>query len=235
MDIATRLRLFGWRPQVRFADGLPRDGRVVSRESRVVADRARPRLRAGTHRDRGLTDDQRSPRHRARRRQRNAPVADDQRGQQAASADLRQADDLLSDLGADAVGYSRDPGDLDAARPAAVSRSSRRRLGVRRRFLAMRSRRLQMGLRRRSSSARISSRAPLRARARRQCLFRPGFRRLPRPCLPARARRHGLQLSGARSVALRRGRIRGRRACAYDRGKAGKAALQPGGDRALFL
>ena len=49
------------------------------------------------------------------------PAPSDYAGrQQAASADLRQADDLLSAVDADARGHPRDPDDLHAARPAAL-------------------------------------------------------------------------------------------------------------------
>ena len=51
-------------------------------------------------------------------------------GQQAAPADLRQADDLLPAQRPDAGGDPRDPRHLDPHRPAEVPRAARRRLEV---------------------------------------------------------------------------------------------------------
>ncbi|QQO23324.1 dTDP-4-dehydrorhamnose reductase [Bradyrhizobium diazoefficiens] len=53
-------------------------------------------------------------------RQRNAPISDHACGQQAVAADLRQADDLLPVIDADAGGNPRDPGHHDAGRPLPV-------------------------------------------------------------------------------------------------------------------
>ena len=57
----------------------------------------------------------------------------DARRLEAAAAGVRQADDLLPAVDADAGGHPRDPRHLDAARPAAVRAAARRRLAVRHR------------------------------------------------------------------------------------------------------
>src|SRR5208283_1904318 len=60
-------------------------------------------------------------------RLRHPAVSADDRGVEAVDARLRQADDLLSAVGADAGGNPRDPSHLDAAGPAAVPTPVRRR------------------------------------------------------------------------------------------------------------
>ncbi len=76
--------------------------------------------------------------NRARGRPRHQALSGDDGDQQAAAAGLRQADDLLPDLGADAGRHPRDPGHLDAGGPAALPAPARRRLAVRRRVLLCR-------------------------------------------------------------------------------------------------
>ena len=56
--------------------------------------------------------------HHPRRRLGHAALSRDARHQQAAAAGLRQADDLLSAVGADARRHPRHPADLDARAPA---------------------------------------------------------------------------------------------------------------------
>ncbi len=95
--------------------------------------------------------------NRARRRQRDAPSSDHARGEQAAPADLRQADDLLSGLGADACRHPRHPRHHHARRPAAPPPPLRRRLATSACISATRRSLRPKGSRRRSSSAATSS------------------------------------------------------------------------------
>ena len=107
-------------------------------------------------------EDQVDEGHHSRRRPRHAAASDDLCDVEAAAADLRQADDLLSADHADAGGHSRDPDHLDAGRPAAVQAAARQRASDGASVCPMpssRGRRAGAGL---SSSAPISSPADRR-------------------------------------------------------------------------
>ena len=97
--------------------------------------------------------------HHPRRRLRHAAVSGDPVGQQAAAAGLRQADDLLPAVDADAGGHPRHPGHLHAAGPARVRAAAgrRERSGGSRLSYAVQPR--PTGWRRRSSSGATSSAA----------------------------------------------------------------------------
>ncbi len=156
-------------------------------------------------------------------------------GVEAAAPHLRQADDLLPDVGPHAGRHPRDPGHLHApghpALPAAARR--RKRLGHAHRVHgAAQPGRPGPGL---PPGSRLRARRPVRARARRQHLLRP---RLQSPA-PERRRAarggHGLRLRRHRSRALRRGRVRRPEARGEPRGEAGQAQVALRRHRPLLL
>ena len=122
--------------------------------------------------------------------------------QQAAAAGLRQADDLLSAVDADAGRHPRHPGDLDARRHRRLPAAAGRRQPTGDLDLAMPCSRSPTAWPRRSSSAASSSAGrPRRPDPGRQHLLRPG---IPARCsIVRRAQqrgRHGLRLSGQGSA-----------------------------------
>ena len=132
---------------------------------------------------------------------------------EAAAAGLRQADDLLSAVDADARGHSRHPAHLDAGGHAALRRScwATDRAGAS--ICRMPCSRRPKGSRRRSSSAAHSSATAPSALVLGDNIF---YGHDFQPMLAARRRAHrrrdGLRLSGRRSRTLWRRRVRRRRA-----------------------
>ena len=172
--------------------------------------------------------------HRPRGRRRHAPAPGHARHLEAAAAGLRQADGLLPAVDADAGRDPRDPGDLDAARPAAVPAAARRRLAVRHRALRTPSRTGRAGSPTRSWSGREFIGDDCRgAGPRRQHLPRRGPRRHPAGRGGAARRLHAVRLPRARPRALRRRRRRRRRRHPRHRGEARGTALEPRRDRPL--
>ena len=171
--------------------------------------------------------------HHPRRRVRHPALPDHPLAVEAAAAALRQADDLLSAVGADARRPARDRDHHHAGGPGAVPAPAQGRqpvgdaLRVRR---AAAARGARAGLHPRRG---LPRRRRLDDGARRQHLLRP------RPAAAAEARRraargrHGLRLPGRRPRALRRRRLRPRRPGALDRGEAGEAAVELRGHRHL--
>ena len=90
-------------------------------------------------------------------RKRNPPLSTDPGGFEAAPADLRQADDLLSARRAHAGGNPRHSDHLDAARPAAVQGPAWATAAASASRFPMPSSRSRTGLPKRSSSAATSS------------------------------------------------------------------------------
>ena len=88
-----------------------------------------------------------------------APPSGHARGQQAAAADLQQADGVLPAVGADAGRYSRHPRDHHAARTGRLPPAARRRLRARAARSTTPRSRSPKGWPRRSSSAATSSAA----------------------------------------------------------------------------
>ena len=125
-------RELGWTPAETFATGLRADGALVSRQRRVArrgderrvpaVDRAQLRRRA-----RRATERDDAQGHHPRRRLRHAAVPGHAGRVQAAAAGLRQADDLLPAVDADAGRHPRHPADLDARGHAALRAAARRR------------------------------------------------------------------------------------------------------------
>ena len=124
MDDAKLRRELGWRPSESLESGIAQDGALVSRQPRLVgADPQRPLSRRAARRGRRRRGDEG---HHAGRRLGHAALPADPRDLQAAAADLRQADGLLSAVGADAGRHPRHPGDHHADRRAALPRAARR-------------------------------------------------------------------------------------------------------------
>ncbi len=95
--------------------------------------------------------------HHSRRRLRHTAASADARGQQAAAADLQQADGLLPAVHADAGGHPGCAGHHHAARPGRLPASARRRLVDSACGSSMRRSPTRTDWRRRSSSAATSS------------------------------------------------------------------------------
>ena len=214
LDAAPRLRV---RPRARRCAGTSptapgarpcrRAATGASASAATVAARRAERAarRARSHHAQG---------HHPRRRLRHAAVSADARGQQAAAAGLRQADDLLSAVDADAGRHPRDPGDHDAARPGGLPAPARRRRRARACDIQYAAQPQPGGPRagvpdrrdvhrRRRASPWSSATTSSTATASRTMLRRAAARD---------RRRDRLRLPGARSGALRRGRVRRARA-----------------------
>ena len=174
--------------------------------------------------------------HHSGGRQRDPALSADDGGFEAASADLRQADDLLSAERADAGGDPRHPDHLDAARPAGVPAPAGRRLGVRHLAQLCRAAAAQRpcrGLHHRTGFHRRRRRRDDPRRqyfsatgCRRSAATRRRARRAPRssPIMSTIRERYGVVSFDSES---------GRRR--HDRGKARDAEIELGGHRALFL
>ena len=210
---------------------------VASVQSGEYRQLDRPELRArarrARERERGHAQG-----HHPRRRLRHAAVSGDAGRLQAAAAGLRQADDLLPAVDADARGHPRHPADhLDAAGHAALRAAARRRQqwgldiayavqpspGRARAGVHHRPRLRRRRPRLRWCSATTSSTATT-------------CRRCCRRARSARAGRDGLRLPGAAipsatawSSSTRSGRV------VEPRGEAGGAQVALRGDRALLL
>ena len=173
--------------------------------------------------------------HPAGRRLRHAAAPDDAGRVEAAAAGLRQADGLLPAVVLMLAGI-RDilvistPEDLPQFRRLLGDGA---RFGVRFAYAVQpRPDGHRPGL---PDRPRLDRRRALRAGARRQPdLRRSSVRAAARGGRPARGR-HRVRLPGARSRALRRGHLRRRRPRDRHRRKAGRAAIQLGGDRPVFL
>ena len=160
--------------------------------------------------------------HHPGRRLGDAALSHHPRGEQAAPAGLRQADDLLPAVDADARRHPRGAPDLDARRHRRVRAAAGGRPPVRDRDHLCRPAapgRAGPGLPHRCGVRRRRPRGP---DPRRQHLLRPGVPgdapARPRPG----GRGHGVRLPGQGPPSLRRRRVRPARARALDRGEAGR-------------
>ena len=154
---------------------------------------------------------------------------------QAAAAGLRQADDLLPAVGADAGRHPRHPDHHHAARTGAVHPAARRRQRPRTQphlRRAGRAERAGRGVHHRPRARRIGYR---RTGARRQHLLRPRPGPAALPDRRAAGRLPALRLPGQRPGALRRRRGRRRRTAHLHRGEAGQAQVQSRRHRSVLL
>ena len=176
-----------------------------------------------------------SERNHPRRRGGHAPVSGDERGEQAASARLRQADDLLPVERSDAGGDPGHPGHHRAAARLGLPAAAGRRQSVGPRVAPCdpaKPRRAGPGIPDRRG---VHRRRRLRTCTRRQHLPRTGTdREAAQRRLPAQGR-DGLRLSGPRPRALWRGVVRRDRPRHVHRGEAEAPAFALGGDRSLLL
>ena len=158
-------------------------------------------------------------RHHPGRRFRHAAVSADPGRQQAAAAGLRQADDLLPAVDADARRHPRGAGHQHAARAGLFQKllGDGSQWGI---TSATRCSRVRTAWRRRSSSAASSSRRAELPDPRRQHLLRTRPDRSAAPRRAAHAWRDRVRLLGARPGALRRRRVRQGREGIRPRGKA---------------
>ncbi len=179
--------------------------------------------------------DKRDEGHHPGRRRRHPAAPGHACDQQAAAAGLRQADDLLPAVDADAGGHPRDPGHHHAARQAAVRATARRRqpVGHPDRVRGPGApRRARAGL---SDRAGVRRRRTLLPGARRQHLLRPG---LEQAVAQRRGKDRGARRSSATGCgprALRRGGVRRAGPGDQPRGKAGQAEVELRGHRAVLL
>ena len=153
-------RELGWRPAETFETGIRKTVQLVSRSISSGSDN----VQSGAYREWIDTPIRErnavamtSQRHHSRRRLRHAAVSGHHRGVQAAAADLRQADDLLSAVHADAGRHPRHPDHLDAAGYAALRAAAGRRQPVGAESQLCRAAQSRTAWRRLSSSAAISS------------------------------------------------------------------------------
>ena len=135
IDAEKIARELGWEPAKQFESGLRKTVRWYLENAelgRKRADRSVSRLdRAELRGARNVERIDMMKRHHSCRRIGNAALSRHPRGVEAASAGVQQADDLLPAEHADAGGYPRDPGDLDAAgyRPVRGTAGRRAALG----------------------------------------------------------------------------------------------------------
>ena len=228
------------RRDVRIGDA--EDGRLVSRERRLARERAERGIPAmGGHAVCVITKSQRkSPDdaqgHHSRGRVRHASVSGDAGRVEAAAAGLRQADDLLPAVDADARRHPGHPAHLDAGGHAALRTApGRRRAMGPRDFLcgAALAGRPRAGVHHRRASS--SDAMP-----RRSCSATTSSTgtTCSRNSSGRRARcvgRDDLRVSGRRSRALRRRRIRRGGPRDEPRGKAAGAEVALRGDGPLLL
>ena len=120
-DARSRANSAGGRSE-NFESGLRKTVRMVSRATRLVASASVAAIAASgwARLWRASAMAQAHERHHFRRRHRHAALSGDARRQQAAPAGLRQADDLLSAVDADAGRHPRNSDHHDAATIAAV-------------------------------------------------------------------------------------------------------------------
>jgi hypothetical protein len=134
IDARKLERELGWKPAETFETGImkPCSGTWTTRPGSPMCSRAptawvEPITLIGRP---GMSTPTIAQGHHPGRRFRHPPVSDDDERVEAAAADLRQADDLLSADHADAGRHPRDPDHLDAAGHAALSRAAGRRQPV---------------------------------------------------------------------------------------------------------